>query len=268
MALSTTGNQRERATDLQDKLQDNKPGGARFQSPVKIGLVLLFAATAIAIVQYKIPTIMIPLMGIFSIDASLASWLMSVFLLVGVFVALPVGGLAERFGFKRMILAALLLALVGAALGIVSGFIGNAALLIASRAIEGIAFTTITACGPIGVNQCVRPERIGTAMGLFGNWGTCGSAISSFLVPTIFAALGFEWVWLVVAGITILAGVLLLVLVKDPKLEEEKGALAPRAPAPSPHAPTSPSSASAPSSSAPTPPSSASAPSSSAPTPP
>jgi MFS family permease len=205
----------------QDVVANETSDEPRFQNPVKIGLVLLLVATAVAVIQYKIPTIMIPLMEIFAIDASLASWLMSVFLLVGIFVALPIGGLAARFGFKRMILVALLLALAGAAIGIASGFIGNGFLLVASRAIEGVSFTVVTACGPIGVNQCVRPERIGTAMGLFGNWGTCGSTISSFIVPTIFAALGFEWVWIVVAGITILAGVLLIIFVKDPKLATE-----------------------------------------------
>jgi MFS family permease len=205
--------------------QDEALRKARFQNPVKVGLVLLSVATALAVVQYKIPTIMIPLMDIFAIDASLASWLMSVFLLVGVFVALPIGGLAARFGFKRMTIAALLLALLGAAVGIISRFAGSGFLLIASRAIEGVAFTVVSACGPIGVNQCVRPERIGTAMGLFGNWGTCGSVISSLVVPTVFAARGFEWVWIVVAGITILAGLLLLLFVRDPKaVADEAGA--------------------------------------------
>jgi MFS family permease len=187
------------------------------QNPVKVGLVMLFVATAIAVVQYKIPTIMLPIMDSFGIDANTASWLMSVFLLVGVFVALPIGGLTARFGFRRMILAAFGLALLGAALGIVASLSSSGALLIGSRAIEGIAFTVITACGPIAVNQCVRPERIGTAMGLFGNWGTCGSTISSFIVPGLFYTMGFAWVWVVVSLISIIAAVLLLALIKEPR---------------------------------------------------
>ena len=59
---------------------DNKEQGASrsYQNPVMIGVVLLIAGISVAMIQYKVPTILIELMALFAMDAKAASWLMSI----------------------------------------------------------------------------------------------------------------------------------------------------------------------------------------------
>ena len=58
--------------------------GIRHQNPLFVGIVLLAAGVAVAMIQYKVPTLMAPLMAQFSLDAQTASWLMSIFTLASI----------------------------------------------------------------------------------------------------------------------------------------------------------------------------------------
>lgn len=81
--------------------------------PLFVGIVLLVAGVAVAMIQYKVPTIMAPLMAQFSLDAQTASWLMSVFTLASIVMAIPSGMLAKRFGAKTMMVVACGIAVAG-----------------------------------------------------------------------------------------------------------------------------------------------------------
>ncbi|MGV8083721.1 MAG: CynX/NimT family MFS transporter [Coriobacteriia bacterium] len=177
---------------------------------------MLVVGLAIACVQYKVPTIMSTIAPQFGLDGDASSWLMSIFTLVGIFVALPAGGLAQRFGFKRVMLASFGIVLLGSVVGLLSGH--NGAVLITSRAIEGVSLTLITACAPIAVQQSVRPEKIGTAMGLWGCWANGGAVLAALLTPHIFSAFGFDGVWIVFAAFSLVAAILLLLFIKQPRL--------------------------------------------------
>ena len=54
----------------------------RYQNWAKVGLCVLMVGVSMALVQYKVPTIMLALMGQFSMSAATASWLMSILCLV------------------------------------------------------------------------------------------------------------------------------------------------------------------------------------------
>ena len=185
----------------------------RYQNPVLVGIVLLFAGIAVALIQYKIPTIMTSIMGLFSMDASTASWLMSIFTLMSIFVAIPSGRLAQRFGAKAMLIVALGIAVLGSVIGL---FASMSAVLIVSRAVEGIALTIVTTCGPILVQRCVEQSKIGTTMGIWGIWGCLGSTIAALVVPTLFSAAGFSGVWVVFAIIAVIAAVVVVAVIRVP----------------------------------------------------
>ncbi|MBR5260494.1 MAG: MFS transporter [Eggerthellaceae bacterium] len=184
----------------------------RYQNPILVGVVLLFAGISVAMIQYKVPTIMTSLMAEFSMNAEAASWLMSIFTLMSIFFAIPAGTLAQRYGAKRMMIVASGIAIVGSIIGLLSG---TSAVLIASRAIEGIALTILTTCGPIIVQQNVRPEKIGTTMGVWGIWGCLGSTIAAVLTPTIFETMGFSGLWIAYAVVAAVAAAVVLFVIKD-----------------------------------------------------
>lgn len=186
--------------------------GEGYQNPFLVGAVLLVAGVSVAMIQYKVPTIMTSLMAEFSMSAEAASWLMSIFTLMSIFVAIPSGVLAQRFGAKRMMLVASCIAVAGSLIGLAAD---TSAFLVMSRAIEGVALTVLTTCGPIVVQRNVRPEKIGTTMGIWGIWGCLGSTVAALLTPTVFESWGFFGLWLAYAIVAAAAALLVLLAIKD-----------------------------------------------------
>lgn len=197
----------------------NREESRSYQNPILIGVVLLIAGISVAMIQYKVPTILTELMALFAMDAKAASWLMSIFTLMSIFVALPAGWLAQKFGAKRMMIVACGIAVVGSLIGVASG---SSAILIFSRAVEGIALTVLTTCGPIVVQKCVKPEKIGTSMGIWGIWGCLGSTIAAVMTPTVFEAVGFSGLWILFAAISACAAILVAVMIRVPKDGQER----------------------------------------------
>jgi MFS family permease len=189
----------------------------RTQNPWKIGSIILLAGIAIGCAQHKVPTLLILLMEKFSLDAFAGSWLMSIVALTGLILSLPVGKMIQRWGFKRLILAGLILLVFGSLLGVVAGWLLSPALLLVSRGIEGISVMVVSTCGPTAVAQCVRPERQGLAMGLWSNWGSMGGAIGMATTPFLWFAFGFTWVWSIFIMVAVVAALLVLVFVDDPQ---------------------------------------------------
>lgn len=202
-----------------DATSDERAPHPQYQNAVKVGLVVLVVGLSVACVQYKVPTIMTAIAPQFHLTGDAASWLMSIFTLVGIFFALPSGSLAQRFGFKKVMLGASALIIVGSAIGLLAGDQGI--VLIVSRAVEGISLTLITTCAPIAIQQCVRPERMGLATGLWGCWGSGCAVIASVLTPQIFASAGFEGVWIAFAAFAAVAAVLLLLFVRQPSTPQK-----------------------------------------------
>ena len=178
-----------------------------------IAIVMLLFGTAIATVQYKVPVVMGDIMANMDMDASSASWLMSIFTFVGIILALPTGALAKKFGPKTMLLAAAAVVAAGSLLG---AFAGNGMILIVSRAIEGVAFIFVTICGPLAVQKYVAPEKIGSATGIWALWVCLGSVLGGVLTPTLYAATGFVGVWVIYAAACVVFAIIVAVAIKEP----------------------------------------------------
>lgn len=178
-----------------------------------IAIAMLLFGTAIATVQYKVPVVMGDIMAKMDMDASSASWLMSIFTFVGIVLALPTGALAKKFGPKTMLLAA---AVVVAAGSLIGAFAGNGMVLIVSRAVEGVAFIFVTICGPLAVQKYVSPDKIGSATGIWALWVCLGSVLGGVLTPTLYAATGFVGVWVIYAALAVAFAVVVAVIVKFP----------------------------------------------------
>lgn len=176
-------------------------------------MFVTLVAVAMAIVQYKIPTILPVLMTNLHMDATAGSWLMTIFVLMMVFSAIPFGILAQRFGARTISVVAVAIIVIGSVVG---AFSQGTSVLLASRAIEGIAITAITVCGPILIEGSVDPRDAGTAMGIWGTWGPLGSTVAALATPTLFALWGMSVLWLVYAAIVVVAAIFMLVIVKRP----------------------------------------------------
>ena len=143
-----------------------------YQNVFVVAIVLFLVATAVTIMQYKIPTIMVPIMEQFAIDANTAAWTMSIFTFTGIVLALPVGMLSRKFGPKNLIIAALILDIIASVAG---AFVSDIALLLVTRALEGASLVCVIACGPVVLQQTVDPARMGIATGIWMLGGMLGA---------------------------------------------------------------------------------------------
>lgn len=178
-----------------------------------VAFSLFLIATAVTAMQYKIPTIVVPVMQQFQVDAYAASWLMSIFTFVGIVFSLPVGVLARTFPPKRIILVAAGLACLSSVAG---AFSQSAEALLATRALEGVSLVCVIACGPIVIQQCVDPARRGTASGIWMLGGMIGATLAGATTPLLYDSVGFQGLWLAHAAFTAFAGVVVALVVKVP----------------------------------------------------
>ncbi len=185
----------------------------KYRNHFLIALALLLFGTSIATIQFKVPVVMGDIMTNMHMDASAASWLMSIFTFVGIILAVPTGMLAKKFGPKTMLLTAAVIIAAGSLLG---AFAGNGMILIVSRAIEGVAFIFVTICGPLAVQKYVAPEKIGSATGIWALWVCLGSVFGGVLTPTLYAATGFMGVWIIYAALAVFFAIIVAIVVKKP----------------------------------------------------
>lgn len=183
----------------------------RYMNPIGVGIVLFLVATSVTMCQYKIPTIMVDIMGRFQVDAGAASWLMSIFTFVGIIVAIPTGLLAKRIGAKRTIILAVVINVVGQVGG---AFASNVWILLLTRAFEGIALVFTVASAPLLIQRVVAPSRIGTSTGIYMLGGMLGATIGGVLSPTLFYSVGYMGLWLSFAAITAVSGIIFLAYVR------------------------------------------------------
>ena len=183
----------------------------QYKSWPLIAVTMLLFGTAIATTQYKVPVIMGDLMAQYSMDASTASWLMSIFTFVGIVLAIPTGALAKKVGPKNVLLAAALISLIGAVLGM---FAADSITLIVLRGIEGVAFIFVTICGPLCVQKYVSPDKIGSATGIWARWVCLGSVIGGVATASVFGAFGFAGTWIFYGVIPIILAFLVFFVVR------------------------------------------------------
>lgn len=66
---------------------------SKYQNHFVVGICILLVGIAMAMVQYKVPTIMLSIMDQFDMSMTSASWLMSIFVVMMIPLAIPIGAL-------------------------------------------------------------------------------------------------------------------------------------------------------------------------------
>ncbi len=188
--------------------QQGKPG---YQNYIAVSVILTLVGTAIALCQFKIPSIMPAIMERFQMDLGAASMLMSVFTLAGIFLSLPTGFLARRFGCKNMMMLSVAVMMLGTLLGL---FATSGNMLVVSRAIEGVALVFCSVSAPLVLRKYVAPDRIGFASGVWSLWFSLGSFFGGVLTPLFYEQIGFKGTWVAFAGIVLAMGLLLFFYLK------------------------------------------------------
>lgn len=200
-----------------DSVSSRDPYGQVRPGYLVLSAILLLVGVAITIVQYKVPSILEPVMGLYEMTPSTGAWLMSVFTAVGIFLSIPTGSLAKKLGPKNVLLLGCVVIVAGSIMG---AFASASWMMILSRAVEGVAFMFVTVAGPLAVEKYIAPEHQGTANGIWSLWICLGSVIGSTVTPWVFEAFGLEGTWLIYAFVVVAAALVLAAFVKVPSVRE------------------------------------------------
>ncbi|OJG73015.1 hypothetical protein RV12_GL000792 [Enterococcus quebecensis] len=177
--------------------------------------MLLYAGGVIvSLSQLKLVPIQSELGQDLGVSLSMVSWLMSIFTVSGIFLAIPGGALVTRFGAKK-----LLVGLMGClAIGNIMGAFSNAFwLLLLSRAIEGISFSMIIMVGIVLINFWFKDGESGIATGLWGTFSALGSMLAMNLFKPLSQIYGLRSLWWIIAGLSVLSLCLYLILLDEPE---------------------------------------------------
>lgn len=186
----------------------------RYQNATLVGLVLLLVGSSIVMHLFKVPMIMGDVAASVGMAQESGANLMSAFTLPGIFLAIPAGMIASRFGSKTTIVIATCCVALGSLVG---SFAATGNMLLVSRVVEGIGYILISIAGPLLVVQYVEPARIGFVMGLWAIWMSVGQIVAFNLTPALFASMSWNSIWRIYAGWTLILTFVLIFAIKKPE---------------------------------------------------
>lgn len=182
--------------------------------------VVFLASCVVPINMFKVPPIAPVLMGAFGFDVSTFGWLMTSFTVVSIIMAFPAAGIVNKFGIKKVLLVAIGFVIVGSLIGTFSG--GNAAVLLFSRFVEGVAMGFVGVVAPAALISWFPKKRLGFAMGVWSMWMPLASTVMLNLAPALCGDGNWQAVWWAGTIYAAVVFVLFAVLYKSPTAEQVK----------------------------------------------
>lgn len=144
----------------------------------------------------KLPTALPLLRAEFGLGLVQAGFLLSLVQAAAMALALALGLAAGRVGLRRALLLGLLVLAVASASG---AWAGQAAALLAWRALEGVGFLLVSVAAPALIRRLVPPQRLNLSLGLWGTYMPAGTALALLLGPLATDAAGWRAWWLALA---------------------------------------------------------------------
>lgn len=152
-------------------------------------------------------------------DASIG-WVMSMFALIGVVLAFPASGILAKAGTKKSLIVTAVSFILGSVLGAVAN---NAAIMLASRFIEGVGMGLVSVVGGAAVATVIPRAKQGLAMGLWSTWFPAGVVIAFNVSPFLYSAVGtWRAAWWFTAVLAVIALVFAALVYADPPQEREQ----------------------------------------------
>ncbi|MFN4100756.1 MAG: CynX/NimT family MFS transporter [Pararhodobacter sp.] len=134
-------------------------------------------------------------------------FVLSLFNVLGMTIAVLFGGLAERAGRARMVVLGFTCIVVGGALGALSP---GLSLLMISRLVEGIGFVAITVSLPYAMVAASAPRDQGLVLGIWSIYHPTGMALTMLAAPVLLGLAGWRGMWWFLALLCPLVAVLAL----------------------------------------------------------
>ncbi len=134
---------------------------------------------------------------------------------------LPVGGLVDRVGPRRLLAVGMIIWSIAQALG---GMVGSFSHFIAARIGLGIGEAPQFPSAARVVSNWFPPSKRGTPTGIFNSASPLGTALAPLILTQLILVLDWRWMFILTGAVGILAGVLWFCIYRDPvdaRLNEE-----------------------------------------------
>lgn len=169
---------------------------------VSIALANFMAAFDSTIVTIALPTIA----TIFSLPATMASWVITVYVLIMAGCVLIFGKLSDTIGYKKVFLSGFFIFTVASfACGFLPGYINSFAVFIASRAVQAIGAVMIVSVGPAMIAAYIPMEMKGKAMGTTFAFAALGMTTAPVVGGFLTQYLSWSWIFYINIPIGIFA---------------------------------------------------------------
>lgn len=181
--------------------------------------LLYLGGTIIGMSQLKITPVIKPLSEYLNTSLTQMSLLTSIFTISGIFIAIPGGMLVTKFGAKKLLIIVMSLLALGNVIGI---FSSSFSMLLFSRVIEGISFSTIVMIGVVLINYWFKDSpKLGVAIGLFTTFPAAASLISMNIFLPLSEKYGLFFSWYLIGILAVVLTVLYVLFIDGPKEAEE-----------------------------------------------
>lgn len=154
-------------------------------------------------------------MEAYGFGADVLGWVNGIFYVLGALIAFPAASFVRRLGIRNSVVIALLCAIIGNIIGLLSGT--SVAILMTSRVIEGAGFGLMGVIGVTAITPWFPKERRGLPLGVWGMWVAVANAITPVFDAAIAEATGSYmsvWVFFLIFDIAVLA--LFLAVYREP----------------------------------------------------
>ncbi|WP_245420431.1 MULTISPECIES: MFS transporter [unclassified Mesorhizobium] len=163
-----------------------------------LSLAMLLSSLSTSIANVALPT----LSTAFAASFPAVQWVVLAYLVAITAFIVSVGRLGDLVGRRLLLVAGL--GLFSAA-SLAAALAPSLALLVAARAAQGLGAAVMMALTVAFVGETVPRERTGSAMGLLGTMSAIGTALGPSLGGVLIAALGWRAIFLVNAGLGLVA---------------------------------------------------------------
>ncbi|PWR70008.1 MFS transporter [Methanospirillum lacunae] len=179
---------------------------------ISIALANFIAAFDATIVSVANPTIS----ALFNILPGTTSSTLTVYVLVMAGLVLIFGSISDTIGYKKMFLTGFGIFTLGSfSCGFFPVFFDSFPALVASRAIQGIGASMITAIGPAMVAAFLPMEMRGKAMGTIFTFAGLGMALGPTVGGILIQYLSWSWIFYINIPIGVCAILLGLIVIPD-----------------------------------------------------
>ncbi|MEN6609348.1 MAG: MFS transporter [Methanoregulaceae archaeon] len=160
-------------------------------------IVSIALANFMAAFDSTIVTIALPVIAkIFSLPASLAGWVITVYVLVMAAFVLVFGKLSDGIGYKKVFLYGFLLFTAASfACGFLPEFVSSFPLFLASRAVQAVGAVMFVSVGPAMITAYVPLELKGKAMGTTFAFAALGMTLAPMVGGILTQYLSWNWIF-------------------------------------------------------------------------